>query len=423
MCDYCALLHPNDAQRLNATTEVGTAVIVTYRFPAQPALDTDASETREAVNEAFRTAAAHLESIIGIRFVELPDDADTMLSIYLGSSRFPSYGDFPFTRTSDLTTGDTRANLVISDQWDSFDVGTAGYESLLQEIGHTLGLTHPEDFDDTLPPALDNRDNTVMSNIAGTEIASTYQSLDIDALRELYDRPFQVRDVQLTWLSFREELQAVGADGRDRIIGGNTSNRIDGKGDRDTLSGRGEDDTIMGGAGNDLMSGLGGDDVLFGGNGFDTMNGGDGQDRLDGNADADLIDGGAGNDLVNGDAGFDTLFGGRGSDTVNGAAGFDIIDGGDGFDTIDGGVGYDTLTGGNGRDTFIIAPGAGNDVITDFSNGHSDRLDIKALGMTPAEALARLDPEGEDMVFQYGSGSVRFEGLATYDFHWWEFLA
>ncbi|MBK9236503.1 MAG: Ig-like domain-containing protein [Rhodoferax sp.] len=64
--------------------------------------------------------------------------------------------------------------------------GSVGYEILLHEIGHALGLGHPFDGTFPLPPAQDNTNNTVMSYTHAGGNKSTFQSYDLLALRWLY---------------------------------------------------------------------------------------------------------------------------------------------------------------------------------------------------------------------------------------------
>lgn len=64
--------------------------------------------------------------------------------------------------------------------------GGAGYEVLLHEIGHALGLGHPFDGAFTLPAAQDNTNNTVMSYTHAGAYKTTFQSYDLLALAWLY---------------------------------------------------------------------------------------------------------------------------------------------------------------------------------------------------------------------------------------------
>ncbi|MBD9574350.1 retention module-containing protein [Pseudomonas sp. PDM23] len=85
----------------------------------------------------------------------------------------------------------------------------------------------------------------------------------------------------------------------------------------------------------------------------------------------DHLYGGDGNDILYGQGGNDFLFGENGND---------ILFGGTGDDQLTGGKGDDILTGGAGADTFIWKAGdIGNDTITDFKAGESDRIDISDL--------------------------------------------
>ncbi len=66
----------------------------------------------------------------------------------------------------------------------------------------------------------------------------------------------------------------------------------------------------------------------------------------------------------------------------------DTINGNFAANILNGGKGTDTLTGGGGNDTFIIAPGEGGDVITDFTVGQ-DRFQLSAAGFGVAGRHAR----------------------------------
>lgn len=162
-----------------------------------------------------------------------------------------------------------------------------------------------------------------------------------------------------------------GRVGQDRLLGLAGNDRLDGAQDNDLLDG---------GAGNDLLSGAAGDDLLVGGVGVDILRGGSGNDRMRGGADNDTLRGGTHDDQLFGDSGVDQLSGDRGNDRLVGGNEADTLLGGVGNDLLNGGLGNDKLTGGSGDDIFVLANGAGVDVITDFTNG-SDRLGLFKLSL------------------------------------------
>ncbi|NJK28077.1 MAG: hypothetical protein HC925_05590 [Coleofasciculaceae cyanobacterium SM2_3_26] len=102
----------------------------------------------------------------------------------------------------------------------------------------------------------------------------------------------------------------------------------------------------------------------------------DGNDTLRGGAGSDTLRGGAGSDRIGGKSGNDFLFGDAGNDSLWGDDGDDFLQGGLGDDLLTG----DNFSGGKGSDTFVLAPGEGNDTITDFEVG-IDRIGL-ANGLT-----------------------------------------
>jgi Ca2+-binding RTX toxin-like protein len=190
---------------------------------------------------------------------------------------------------------------------------------------------------------------------------------------------------------------------------------------------------------------------LIGGNGSGIIAGGRGAQTLDGRG---------GDDFLYGNDGNDHLLGGTGNDRLYGGAGRDVLDGQDGDDMLDGGPGSDRLIGGAGRDIFVVTPasagghggdddddrdtlqfgadgngpGAGRDVIEDFTRGE-DRIDLSGFHTSFAELTGgdrhghdghghdghengdddpavTLRTEGHDSVLTFAGGSVRIEGVA-----------
>ncbi len=119
--------------------------------------------------------------------------------------------------------------------------GTSGYETLLHELGHALGLKHPFDDSINLPAAQDNTNNTLMSyNETGAPHAQ-YSPYDIAALNWIY-----------------------GGDGLRGALGVNSDT-----GAR-YFTGTNGADTLNGTQFNDTLEGDGGNDMINGGNGTDT---------------------------------------------------------------------------------------------------------------------------------------------------------
>lgn len=121
----------------------------------------------------------------------------------------------------------------------------------------------------------------------------------------------------------------------------------------DTFVGSVNNNVVYGGNGNDQISGgAAGNDKLYGDNGNDVLDGGIGSDQLFGGRGNDILRGGFGSDRLTGDQGDDQLFGDAGDDILNGDQGNDI------------------LTGGLGKDKFVLSANGGQDIITDFEDGH-----------------------------------------------------
>ena len=81
---------------------------------------------------------------------------------------------------------------------------------------------------------------------------------------------------------------------------------------------------------------------------------------------------------------------------------------GQGNDLIFGNQGNDTLTGNLGGDTFKFNSADGADLITDFSLGQGDKIDLQGLGHTVSQAS-----DGSALVNVFGGGTVELAGIAA----------
>ncbi|MBI2993489.1 MAG: matrixin family metalloprotease [Gammaproteobacteria bacterium] len=264
--------------------------------------------------------------------------------------------------------------------WSGADLaaGGAGFSTMLHEIGHALGLSHPLDGGTT--PGYDLR-TTIMSYNIGphgwfrevTETSPgsfswTYTPVepetpmikDIAAIQYLYgaNTSFQTGDNLYTFGTSTPFLKTIwDAGGEDTISVANFTRGCE----IDLVPGHlssisipsdelppfaTEDDP---GSVYDGTDNLG---IAFG-TIIENAIGGSGPDRLVGNS--------AANDLT-GNAGNDTLIGGAGSD---------ILTGGNGNDSLNGGAGSDTLTGGAGNDTYIVTAG---DTIVEATSAGMDTV-------------------------------------------------
>jgi hypothetical protein len=289
--------------------------------------------------------------------------------------------------------------------WSPFgEIGFNFFNVLLHEVGHSLGLDHPDDpnqvmyafytNDQTL--SLGAGDIAGMEFIYGPALPQVFGTLGADVI----DR--------------RADLEAVSVFAR--------------AGD-DLVYGTNFDDRISGGAGDDTIFGEGGNDVIVDMIGNGTLNGGPGADSVASGIGASVIRGGPGNDLLVGGTGSDTLLGGDGRDLIVGdPPGFPFF----GNDRIDGGPGDDLLMGGGGADVFVFRATGGADIVARFDIDWSDPLNSTpvARDFTPgldriefesgtfsdaADVLASTRSENGHAVIEFGSASMTLFGVRVAD--------
>lgn len=108
----------------------------------------------------------------------------------------------------------------------------------------------------------------------------------------------------------------------------------------------------------------------------------------------------------------DLLVGNEVDNVLTGLAGNDVLRGGGGDDTLIGGAGADTLTGGAGADLFVATHAFSTDVITDFESG-VDQIDLSAFDFTFVGENAFSNTAGE-LRFADGQlqGDLNGDGVA-----------
>ena len=198
-----------------------------------------------------RTALDYISKLTGIQFKEVVNGTDAnihLCNVDLQGSNVTGlcswHSSYSYSGTQ-LVSYEADAYVYLDNvEWfaqnHNLTPGTYGYETLLHELGHALGLKHPFDDSIRLPLSQDNTNNTLMSYTSAGGAHSTYSQYDIAALNWLY-----------------------GGDGLGGALGINsTGGRY--------ITGTSGADTLTGTAANDKLEGDGGNDMIDGGNGFDT---------------------------------------------------------------------------------------------------------------------------------------------------------
>lgn len=246
----------------NYLTSNGSANVLYYSFSVASGNEsgrTGQSAFSQAQQAGARTAFAYLQQVTGIEFRETADG--NAAQFHLANVDIAGAYTTGMCSWSANNTYNPRTNELMSykaNAWIYLDnaefgaananltPGTSGYETLLHELGHALGLKHPflEETGDeiVLPNPEDHTGNTLMSYTHSGSPHSTYSPYDIAALNWLY-----------------------GGDGLRGALGINSST-----GGR-FLTGTDKADTLLGTAFDDLFQAMGGNDMINGGLGHDTV--------------------------------------------------------------------------------------------------------------------------------------------------------
>jgi serralysin len=279
-------------------------------------------------------------------------------------------------------------------------LGDLGWGTALHELGHALGLKHPEEGPFVARPERVSGDFTVM--IGGVLPHQTLMMDDIRALQEMYGANFETRKGDTTYkfgfLSGEMTIDGV-AQGRPAgnklfvtIWDGNGTDTYDfsdypTKVDVDLRPGRWSV-TWDGKVFNALQFR---DDPR---SLIENVRGGFGDDSILGNAADNRLNGGPGNDDLWGDA--VNL-----SANILGNAADNRLKGGPGNHDLWGDAVNLSANARGGRDTFVFEGSFGNDVVHDFHKGE-DHLEFKGVaGVTGFDNLvSRISVSGADTLIR-----------------------
>ena len=181
---------------------------ITYSFNSSPALNdpqeysnTAISFLNEAQKQSVRKALAYINDLFNIDFTEVSNgDADWYFfnGDYLNQEN-SAYARFNYSyryylSNLECTSIDYDGFILFDDveffsTTNTLEKGDYGYELLLHELGHLLGLLHPfEGAVNASPLSFDSTDYTLMSYENSSPWATEFRDHDISALLYLYGR-------------------------------------------------------------------------------------------------------------------------------------------------------------------------------------------------------------------------------------------
>ena len=411
----------------------GTPITLTYRIDSSDTAFGDAIKKalQEFTNVAQITFVETNDSSVDFAFGYTPIDSNTLGITYF-NSLFPISNIEIDISSSFFSAADFAENEV-------------GYETILHEIGHGLGLAHPNGsglWGASLPNPFNTLDFTLMVPFADdlgpvtTSLGSpsSLQFADIAAIQWMYGAnnnykagndiyTFNSKSVTTLWdaggvdeiNAFSSQLSVTidlndGSSGKnsqigdaafwigpnviiENVIGGQGSDEITGNEIGNILKGFNGNDIIHGNDGNDFINGNRDNDLVYGDFGNDTVRGG---------KQLDTVFGGSGDDFVAGDRANDLVYGGLGHDLIRGGKDNDSVFGESGEDTIYGDKGNDSIYGGSGNDIFVFKEDSGNDIIFDFVAGE-DKIQIELVSINNfSDVLTNFSNQSID----FGNGNI-----------------
>lgn len=361
-----------------------------------------------------------IEPFINVKFVETGGEGDINFQLHNNDAyyAYESNHDVFLARRHDNSS---------TDGGFQSGFGSHGFETLLHETLHALGLSHPGNYNGNdsggtgpflIYPA-DNNTNSVMTYNSAGESAITPMPYDIAALQYLYGASslnagstyyqfssvYSFSDGTRTWGNGRDASKLTiwdrgGTDTLDfsQLQYESSGYRLDARAGGILTTNRAFNtaayrprDAANPNADLQKTSAFGtrltyhtqiervigsqSSDTIFAGASTQQIIGLGGDDRIEGSDRDDLIFGGTGSDLLTGGNGDDRLLGGDGGSIENDLQGNDQLYGENGKDTLWGEGGNDRLFGGQHDD--LLFGGSGDDQLrgTDsFSSSDRDQL-------------------------------------------------
>jgi serralysin len=399
----------------------------------------------EAQKAAAREAIQYWDDVVAISFRETDvDHADINFGNIMNRPGTQAYARLPSATVSANAHVNEQAYNIVGDVWVTgttasnfqFDEGLYGLNTLVHEFGHSLGLSHPGNYNfapgftvnyaNGAEYAQDIRNYTIMSYWNPREVGiqdhdylrgtiaygATPMVHDILAIQQMYGADMTTRTGDTTY-GFNSN---AGRDAFDFVKTPAPVMAIWDAGGNDTLDASGYATNQIIDLRPGHLSSIGGVtqanapslaavnaqraidgyaplsqaayDVRMANLAADPNAGrlvdnvgiayGTTIENAIGGSGNDLIQGNDANNLLKGNAGADDLFGDKGADTLDGGAGDDVLRGSDGVDVLIGGAGADRFVAETAATLTQLKKGqVGLDVIVDFTGG--DKLDFRGL--------------------------------------------